>query len=178
MHRMMEQAISDMFPAYEPGGIALGREIYRCTKTYDHNEGLSCCFRQWRAKHSHCQLIHGYALAFAFRFATKRLDEHNWCFDFGGLKQVKQWLHHMFDHTLLVAEDDPQLSVFQQLSENGLVDLRVLPHVGCEAVAKIVFDHVAKYVDDQTAGRVWLEAVEVKEHQGNSAAYERGDRRY
>jgi hypothetical protein len=23
--------------------------LYRSTKTYDHNEGLSCCFRQWRA---------------------------------------------------------------------------------------------------------------------------------
>ncbi len=27
-------------------------EVYRSTKTYDHTEGLSCCFRQWRATHS------------------------------------------------------------------------------------------------------------------------------
>jgi len=171
-----EQTISEVFPPYKPGETAAGREIYRCTKTYDHNEGLSCCFRQWPARHSHCRLIHGYALAFAFRFATSRLDQHNWCFDFGGMKQVKQWLHHMFDHTMLVAGDDPQLSVFRYLSDQGLVNLRVLPQVGCEALAKIVFDHVAQYVDQQTAGRVWLEAVEVKEHQGNSAAYQRDHR--
>ena len=48
--------------------------LYRSTKLYDHNEGLSCCFRQWRAEHSHCQQVHGYALAFRFVFATDRLD--------------------------------------------------------------------------------------------------------
>ncbi|HEX2555077.1 MAG TPA: hypothetical protein VHL98_15360, partial [Microvirga sp.] len=47
--------------------------IYRSTKVYDHNEGLSCCFRQWRATHSHCRLLHGYALAFKFVFATHEL---------------------------------------------------------------------------------------------------------
>ena len=63
-------------------------EIYRSTKSYDHSEGLSCCFRQWRATHSHCRLVHGYALAFKFVFATHRLDERHWCFDFGGLKPI------------------------------------------------------------------------------------------
>ena len=63
----------------------LPREIYRSTKTYDHNEGLSCCFRQWRAD-SHCKLLHGYALAFKFVFATRALDARNCCYDFGGLR--------------------------------------------------------------------------------------------
>jgi len=62
----------------------LPREIFRSTKTYNHNEGLSCCFRQWRAD-SHCKLLHGYALAFKFVFATRELDARNWCYDFGGL---------------------------------------------------------------------------------------------
>ena len=71
---------------------ATSLEIYRSTKTYDHTEGLSCCFRQWRATHSHCRLVHGYALAFKFVFATYELDERNWCFDFGGLKPIRAWL--------------------------------------------------------------------------------------
>jgi len=151
-----------------------GRPVYRSTKAYDHNEGLSCCFRQWRATHSHCQLLHGYALAFKFVFATFELDERNWCFDFGGLKPIRAWLHKMFDHTTLVAEDDPHLPAFRQLAEKGLVDLRVLPRVGCEAVAEHVFNHVAQFVQQETAGRVWLESVEVREHGGNSAIYARG----
>jgi len=149
------------------------REIYRSTKTYDHIEGLSCCFRQWRATHSHCSLIHGYALAFKFVFATYELDERNWCFDFGGLKPVKAWLKDLFDHTMLVAADDPELPRFEALHRDGLVNLRVLPAVGCEATAKHVFDHVANFVREETKGRVWLESVEVREHGGNSAIYSR-----
>src|SRR5215470_11394970 len=103
---------------------------YRSTKTFDHSEGLSCCFRQWRATHSHCRLIHGYALAFKFVFATHALDKHNWCFDFGGLKPIRNWLHENFDHTLIVAEDDPNLASLQHLEREGLASIRVLPAVG------------------------------------------------
>lgn len=96
------------------------QEIYRSTKTYGHSEGLSCCFRQWRATQSHCSLLHGYALAFKFVFATYELDEHNWCFDFGGMKRVRAWLHQMFDHTMIVAEDDPHLKKFSTTQRCGI----------------------------------------------------------
>jgi len=145
--------------------------IFRSTKTYGHAEGLSCCFRQWRAGDSHCKLLHGYALAFQLVFATDRLDERNWCFDFGGLKEIRAWLHHMFDHTVLMAEDDPEREAFEGLAERGLVDLRWLPAVGCEAIARLVFEHVAAFAADRTEGRVWLESVEVSEHAGNAASY-------
>jgi len=162
-----------IIPAIEPGTAAKPREIYRSTKSYDHSEGLSCCFRQWRATHSHCRLVHGYALAFKFVFATHELDERHWCFDFGGLKPVKAWLKEMFDHTMLVAEDDPELARFKDLHEAGLIDIRILPAVGCEATARYVFDHVARFVEAETGARVWLESVEVREHGGNSAIYSR-----
>lgn len=147
--------------------------IYRSTKTYDHNEGMSCCFRQWRANHSHCRFLHGYALAFRFVFATTRLDHNNWCLDFGSLQPLKMWLKDMFDHTFLVSEDDPELSRFQLLEKHSIVKLRVLPAVGCEATAKYVFDYVDVFVKKATDGRVWLESVEVKEHGGNSAIFSR-----
>lgn len=145
--------------------------VYRSTKTYDHNEGLSCCFRQWRAGHSHCHLIHGYALAFKFVFCSHQLDERNWCFDFGGLKPVRAWLHDMFDHTMTVAADDPELERFEALARDGLVDIRIMPSVGCEATAKYVHDKVDAIVREQSEGRVWVESVEVMEHGGNSAIY-------
>ncbi len=162
IHAPLPQAVS----------AAASVEIYRSTKTYDHTEGLSCCFRQWRASHSHCRLVHGYALAFKFVFATYELDERNWCFDFGGLKPVKAWLKHMFDHTLLIAEDDPERATLEELARKGLAEIRVLPAVGCEATARYVHAYVARFVDEQTSGRVWLESVEVREHGGNSAVYE------
>lgn len=145
------------------------KSFFQSTKTYDHNEGLSCCFRQWRAADSHCRLLHGYALAFRFTFACSRLDERNWCFDFGGLKPLRAWLHQWFDHTLIVAADDPALGQFQSLADEGLVALRILPAVGCEATARFVFDYAAAFVSEQTDDRAWIEAVEVREHGGNSA---------
>ncbi|WP_244622850.1 6-pyruvoyl trahydropterin synthase family protein [Microvirga brassicacearum] len=164
-------------PRSTPSSTSMGKppsqEIYRSTKTYDHTEGLSCCFRQWKVSHSHCRLIHGYALAFKFIFATDRLDEHNWCLDFGGLKPVKEWLKHMFDHTMLVAKDDPELPRFEILQRDGLIEMRVIPTVGCEGTAKYVFDFLENYTREQTKNRVWLESVEVKEHGGNSAIYSR-----
>ena len=160
-------------PDLGAGGASRDRRaIYRSTKTYGHNEGLSCCFRQWQAAHSHCRLVHGYALSFRFVFATEALDERAWCFDFGGLKPIRNWLHEMFDHTMLVAEDDPDLAEFKRMGERGLVALRVLPAVGCETTARLVHDHVARFVAEETGGRVWLESVEVCEHSGNSAIYE------
>ena len=149
------------------------KAFYRSTKTYDHNEGLSCCFRQWRADHSHCRFIHGYALAFKFTFGASRLDERNWCVDFGGLKTVKAWLHETFDHTMLVAEDDPHRAHFEALARDGLVVLRILPSVGCESTAHYVYDVVDGMIDRQTEGRAWVESVEVSEHGGNSAIHMR-----
>jgi 6-pyruvoyltetrahydropterin/6-carboxytetrahydropterin synthase len=35
-----------------------------------------------------------------------------------------------------------------------------------------VHEYVARFVDQQTGGRVWLESVEVSEHGGNSAIYQ------
>ena len=39
-------------------------------------DGYSTAFRQWRATHSHCQYIHGYALKFKVWFEGE-LDEKN-----------------------------------------------------------------------------------------------------
>jgi|SRR5215207_5878540 len=167
-----ELVVNDRLAAPEGNAVAWNRHrVFRSTKTYDHNEGLSCCFRQWRATHSHCRLIHGYALAFRFVFATAQLDQNHWCMDFGGLKPVKAWLHETFDHTMLVAEDDPELPRFEALARDDLISLRVVPATGCEATARYTFDYVSKFVFDVSGGRVWLESVEVSEHGGNSATY-------
>lgn len=156
-----------------PAGLTadLQRGVYRSTKTYDHNEGLSCCFRQWRADHSHCRLLHGYALAFKFVFAAHVLDVRHWCLDFGGLKPVRQWLHEMFDHTLVVAADDPELARLEELGRAGLADIRVMPAVGCEATARFVYLRVNEMVQRETESRVWVDSVEVREHGGNSAIF-------
>jgi len=148
------------------------------TKTFGNDRGLSCCFRQWRSTHSHCSQLHGYSIGVKFIFTAETLDERNWVYDFGGFKEIKQWLEYMFDHTLLVAEDDPHLEHFQNLEKiGGVVNLRVVPAVGCERFAKMVFDYTDDFLDKNRAAllnsTVKLRSVEVFEHGANSAIFEK-----
>ena len=144
---------------------------WRVIKAYGHDEGLSCAFRQWQAKHSHCRFLHGYALAFRFTFACHALDDRAWCVDFGSLKPLRAWLHETFDHTLLAAADDPDLAVWRGLDEAGLARLLVLDEIGCEAFARQAHRWASGYIARETHGRVWLEQVEVSEHAGNTASF-------
>jgi len=141
------------------------------TKTYGNDRGLSCCFRQWRATHSHCSTLHGYSIGIKLVFECETLDDKNWCMDFGGLKEFKAWADYMFDHTLVIAHDDPHLEFFKQMAlidtdwtlpETGLdemqvnrdnfepyqrgslCDLRIVEGVGCEMFAKLCYDKMAE----------------------------------
>jgi 6-pyruvoyltetrahydropterin/6-carboxytetrahydropterin synthase len=150
--------------------------MYLVTKTYDHSLGLSACFRQHRAEHSHCRFLHGYALSFKLTFAAEQLDRNNWVIDFGGLKEVKKFLVDHFDHKLAVAEDDPELDTLTALAGVGLADPLVLPFVGCEGFARFVYDWVDAWLGDKLPLEcdirgLRLVEVEVREHGGNSAIY-------
>ena len=144
---------------------------YRSTKKFD---GYSTAFRQWRAKHSHCQFVHGYAMEFLVTFEGG-LDELNWVCDFGCFKRngIKDHMKYMFDHTTIVAKDDPELESFKQLSDKGLIQLRILDHVGCEKFAEYVFDYINSKIFTETEGRVRVLKVESFEGgTNNSAIYE------
>jgi 6-pyruvoyltetrahydropterin/6-carboxytetrahydropterin synthase len=151
--------------------------MYQVVKKYGHEQGLSCAFRQWRATHSHCSLLHGYALAFEICFESDTLSPQNWVFDYGGLKPLKQFLVDKFDHTTCVSVDDPMLGTFADIQELGLIKLIVMPSVGCEATAKYVADWIEKNLlsgpltDPVRSADVRLKYVTVSEHAGNSASY-------
>ena len=143
------------------------------TKHYGHNIGLSAVFRQPNADHSHCHLLHGYSLAFTFTFGCDHLDNKNWAVDFGGLKPLKEWLKHMFDHTYLVAEDDPEMETVELLQQANLIDMRVVPAVGCERFAELTFDKASSIIEAKYGDRCWVESVTVREHEANSATCRR-----
>jgi 6-pyruvoyltetrahydropterin/6-carboxytetrahydropterin synthase len=158
------------------------------TKTYGNDRGLSCCFRQWRATHSHCSLLHGYSIGIKLIFESDTLDSRNWVMDFGGLKLFKEWSEHMFDHTLVIAHDDPERETFEKLNEmaggyddQGIIDLRIVEGVGCEMFAKICYDKMAELLEEMKQNKhsrypvnsnVRLVSAEVFEHDANSAIYE------
>ena len=76
---------------------------YISTKLF---ENYSVALRQWRASHSHCELLHGYALKFKVWFASNepleenQLDDMNWIVDYGGFKDapkgngLKSWMNY------------------------------------------------------------------------------------
>lgn len=145
---------------------------FQSTKTYGHNLGLSCCFRQWRAEHSHCRFLHGYALEIKLVFEAEELDDRNWVVDFGGLKDIKQWLEQKFDHKTLVAHDDPERIVFDAMQDAGLIQVVPVPATGCEAFAKMIYDYVSAWLLSSCGMiKAKLVSVEVREHGANSAIY-------
>lgn len=173
-------ALGDHRPTVDnkPDPLPPFHKAMQSTKTFGHDLGFSCAFRQWRA-HSHCRFIHGYALGFKFTFAASSLDHCGWVVDFGGLKELKQILADTFDHKLLVAEDDPAKEVLLQLHHGQLpeneaiapaADVVIVPATGCEAFARMVFDATYTWLHDAGfSPRVWLISVEVSEHGANSA---------
>lgn len=144
---------------------------HESTKHYGHEQGLSCAFRQWRAQ-SHCNLIHGYPLAFSFVFGAETLDATGWVVDFGGLKELKQILVNHFDHTLAVAVDDPMIQELCNLDEVGLAKVVQFDRVGCEAFAQVAFRWAEQVLKDKGyAPRARVLSCECREHAGNSAIY-------
>jgi len=170
---------------------------YVSTKTYGNDRGLSCCFRQWRSTHSHCSLLHGYSIGIRLVFESETLDDRNWVMDFGGLKAFKDWAEWQFDHTLVVAEDDPHRDMFEKMAslglqdKGGVCDVRIVDGVGCEKFAELAYKEMATILHTFKTGNdyhcpngeifkarypvgqgVKLRSVEVFEHAGNSAIYE------
>jgi len=149
---------------------------FKSTKLFD---GFSTVFRQWRADGTHCRFLHGYGISFRITFEGE-LDERNWVWDFGGMKRAngdidglnpKAWMDHMFDHTTIVAEDDPYLENFKEMAKDGVIQLRIIPATGAEQFAKYIYDKVNEFVLEETNNRVRVTQVEFKENEKNSAIY-------
>ena len=150
--------------------------MFVSTKVFD---GFSCCFRQWKATTTHCQYLHGYGVSFKVWFEGD-LDERNWVWDFGGMKRAKtkidgkspkEWMDYMFDHTVIVAEDDPYVNTLLQLKFANIAQVRIVPATGAEKFAEFIFNKLNPFVQKETNGRVKVKQVEFREHGKNSAIY-------
>tara|TARA_B100001094_G_scaffold285139_1_gene299085 strand:- start:475 stop:939 length:465 start_codon:yes stop_codon:yes gene_type:complete len=149
---------------------------FQSSKVFD---GFSTVFRQWKAETTHCRFVHGYGISFKVYFEGD-LDERNWVWDFGGMKRAKTqidgmspkaWMDYMFDHTLIVAEDDPELQAFQQMDTVGVAQVRVIPATGAEKFSEYIYNKLNEFVDIETNGRVRVTKVKFMEHGKNAAYY-------
>jgi 6-pyruvoyltetrahydropterin/6-carboxytetrahydropterin synthase len=150
---------------------------FQSTKLFD---GFSCVFRQWKAEDTHCRFLHGYGVSFRVWFEGE-LDERNWVWDFGGMKRAKgtidgmnpkAWMDYMFDHTTIIAEDDPFINAFREMERAGVAQIRITSATGAEQFAKYIFEKLNTFVQEETNDRVKVVRVEFMEHNKNTAIYE------
>ena len=146
---------------------------YKYTSTKEYIDEFPCAYKQWKAD-THCSLNHGYAFSMKFYFGANELDKRGWVIDYGGLKELKQILKDQFDHRTLIAVDDPDLEKFKQLEKDGILKLTILPGMGCEKIADMLYKFVngvfiPDYFGEGEADRVWCYKVSVRETQSNMA---------
>mgnify|MGYP003139841136 FL=1 len=149
---------------------------FQSSKVFD---GFSTVFRQWKAEETHCRFVHGYGISFKVYFEGE-LDHRNWVWDFGGMKraktlidgkQPKEWMDYMFDHTLIVAQDDPFLKAFEEMGTAGVAQVRIIEATGAEKFAEFVFNKINEFVKTETENRVKVTKVKFMEHGKNAAYY-------
>ena len=150
---------------------------FQSSKVFD---GFSTVFRQWKAEDTHCRFIHGYGISFKVYFEGE-LDHRNWVWDFGGMKRAntkindmsaKEWMNYMFDHTTVIAEDDPHLPYFRTMDRERVIQLRVIPATGAQKFAEYIYNKLNEFVIKETNGRVKIAQVEFFENKKNTAIYE------
>jgi len=142
-------------------------------------DGFSTVFRQWKAETTHCRFVHGYGISFKVYFEGE-LDHRNWVWDFGGMKRAKtqidgkspkEWMDYMFDHTMVIAEDDPELEAFKQMDKAGVAQVRVIEATGAEKFAEYIYSKLNEFVKTETDNRVKVTKVKFMEHGKNAAYY-------
>jgi 6-pyruvoyltetrahydropterin/6-carboxytetrahydropterin synthase len=152
---------------------------YKFTSTKEYVDAFPVAYRQWRADDKPgnipgCNSIHGYSFSMKFYFGTNELDARNWCADYGSLRPLKDFLQDQFDHTLLCAADDPHIDWYTEAQNRGIAKVIVLPKLGCEAIADMLYKYVnGIFIPEQwgsgEAGRLWCYKVSVRETQSNEA---------
>ena len=149
---------------------------FQSSKVFD---GFSTVFRQWKAEDTHCRFFHGYGISFKIYFEGE-LDHRNWVWDFGGMKRAKtqidgkspkEWMDYMFDHTMVIAKDDPFIESLKLMDNAGAAQIRIVEATGAEKFAEYVFNKVNEFVKAETDNRVRVIKVKFMEHGKNAAYY-------
>ena len=149
---------------------------FQSSKVFD---GFSTVFRQWKAEDTHCRFFHGYGISFKIYFEGE-LDHRNWVWDFGGMKRAKtqidgkspkEWMDYMFDHTMVIAKDDPFIESLKLMDNAGAAQIRIVEATGAEKFAEFIFNKVNEFVKSETNNRVKVTKVKFMEHGKNAAYY-------
>jgi len=139
----------------------LGRTArFHMRKQFD---SLPCCHRSWTNEGKRF-FLHGYERTFEIEFACAQTEPAT------GLvlgpavvEEIRAALRKQFDHTTLIADDDPERDLFELLADRGVIDLRIMDSTGMERSAAWVFDTAENIVVQATQGRVWVSQIKARE---------------
>jgi len=81
-------------------------------------------------------------------------------------------MDYMFDHTVVIADDDPEIDKFLKLHTAGIIQLRIIEATGAEKFSEYIFNKLNDFVHTETEGRVRVTKVKFMEHGKNAAYYE------
>jgi len=140
--------------------------MFTCSKAY---ADIPFAHRQHRHG-GHCALVHGHNWGLRFTFACARVDENGFVVDFGELRYIRDWIGRTLDHACLFNADDPLREALVAAAPGAWKPL-VVENCSAEGIAKFAFEAVDPMVRERTAGRAWLESVDVSEDSRNSARY-------
>jgi 6-pyruvoyltetrahydropterin/6-carboxytetrahydropterin synthase len=124
-------------------------------------DSLPCCHLSW-ANQGKRFFLHGYERTFEVEFACAE-TESDTVVNSSTVREIRAALRYQFDHTTLMAVDNPQRDLFELLAERGVIDLRIMDNTGMEGSAAWVFDTAEQIVGLTTAGRVWVSRVKARE---------------
>lgn len=149
---------------------------YITSKTFGGASGFSCCYRDHNDEDSTLGQLHGAVLSFKIMFEADALDANGRVLATFDTEDIEEFLDATFGHTIIVAQDDPSMEAFEQLDDDGAVDMVVLQTVSLETFAKAVFDYCDHWLGDKKLGdRVTVHSVECREHEGSASIYARDD---
>ena len=142
--------------------------VFTCSKTWSDLPFAH------RAPHhdGHCRLLHGHNWSFRLTFYAERRDENGFVVDFGKLKDLRQSLWDIFDHKLILSQDDPLLSdIGCFLRDRQIANITVVPDCSCEGIAEFVYGLSDAFVRKDTQGRARVVEVTVYEDSKNVATF-------
>jgi 6-pyruvoyltetrahydropterin/6-carboxytetrahydropterin synthase len=131
-------------------------------------DNLPCCHRSW-TKEGKRYFLHGYERTFEIEFACAQTEPGTGLvLGPDAVEEIRSALRKQFDHTTLIAADDPERDLFELLAARGVIDLRIMDNTGMERSAAWVFDTVESIVVRATEGRVWVSQIKARESHSNA----------
>lgn len=138
-------------------------------------EQVPICYRIWRSHDAFDRSLRPRVFDIKISFESHTLDSDQRVLssrsDF--IKNLETMIATNFTHKTVIEDSDPDVDIFKQLHDRGLLDIVIVPNqVGAESFAHGIFNWIKAYlIDSNMITRVDVRTVDVVESRNNTAVY-------